>query len=421
MTGPSAAAGLAGSPPAAAHPDLPGPSGTGPAAGPGGQGSAPPAGRSAPGPWRRWRVPLALAALVLLGGAAITLIAPRPPASGYLDPAGTGPYGSHALAAVASGRGATVIRTTSPAAARAASTPGTTLVITSPEYLSRRQLSALALAGRHVILIEPTAVALAAIAPQVRISQILPTAIAQPGCALTAAVLAGPAQAGETGLELLPGSPGGISCYRVDGAPSLVQYTSGARVVTVLGSGAALANGQLAQQGDAALALNLLGTGRVVWLVPSQAVAAGATGHSRTFTSLVPLGAWLVAAQLGIAVLLAAAWRARRLGPLIAERLPVVVRASETVEGHARLYAARRARERSAAALRIAARGRLLPRLGQPPDASAERVVAALAARSHLPASAITEMMYGPPPGSDAALVALAVGLDSLESEVLAQ
>ncbi len=66
----------------------------------------------------------------------------------------------------------------------------------------------------------------------------------------------------------------------------------------------------------------------------------------------MPLAAWLVAIQLGVALLLAALWRARRLGPLVTERLPVVVRASETVEGHARLYRSRRARDRVAATLR---------------------------------------------------------------------
>ncbi len=73
---------------------------------------------------------------------------------------------------------------------------------------------------------------------------------------------------------------------------------------------------------------------------------------------------WIVG-QLWLAVvLLAALWNGRRIGPLVAENLPVVVRASETVEGRGRLYRSRRARDRAADALRTAALQRLLPRLG---------------------------------------------------------
>ena len=70
-------------------------------------------------------------------------------------------------------------------------------------------------------------------------------------------------------------------------------------------------------------------------------------------------------------MLLVALWKGRRIGPLVAERLPVVVRASETVEGRGRLYRSRRARDRAADALRTATLQRLLPRLGLGANAAA--------------------------------------------------
>jgi Domain of unknown function (DUF4350) len=377
------------------------------------------------GAWRRWRLPLALAAVVILAGALVALLQPGPPAFGYLDPADTGPYGSHALADLLTQRGATVIRTTTPAAAlAAASRPGATIVITSPEYLSRRQLAALAAAGRFVLLVEPDAAALAAAAPRVRLVGGIPVTTTAPDCRLPAAVLAGSADLGGIGMRLRAGTRGGVSCYPVDGLPSLVRYALAGRVVTVLGSGLALANSYLARNGNAALALNLLSPGgRIVWLVPAPAVAAaaGPARAQRPVTGLLPLAVYLVAIQLGVAVLLAAIWRGRRLGPLISERLPVTVRASETVEGHARLYAARRARDRAAAALRTAMLARVLPALGLPPRAAADSVTAALAERSGRSAARIADLIYGRPPGTDAALVRLADDLDALENEVMRQ
>ena len=75
--------------------------------------------------------------------------------------------------------------------------------------------------------------------------------------------------------------------------------------------------------------------------------------------------------------MLCALWRGRRLGPLVAERLPAVVRAAETVEGHGRLYRARSPRGQAAAALRDAARGRIVRLLGQP-EITGDGAVAAL-------------------------------------------
>ena len=51
---------------------------------------------------------------------------------------------------------------------------------------------------------------------------------------------------------------------------------------------------------------------------------------------LVPGPVYLVIAEIAVALVLTALWRMRRFGPLVFEPLPVVVRASETAEGHGR-------------------------------------------------------------------------------------
>ena len=372
--------------------------------------------------WREWRTPVAISLIVLLAGVVIALLQPSPSVVGYLSPEDTTPLGTHALADILAARGHHVDTVTTVRAAIGAATAGSTLVITHPYLLTARQLRELRRTGASVVVAEPDQDTLRTLAPQVTLSgggQVVPLA---PSCALRAAVLAGPVDLGGPGLHVAPAASV-TQCYPVGGLPTLVQIRSGRHLVTLLSSGILLSNGYLAHQGNAALAINLLSArGPVVWLVPQATVAAsGATSGSRPFVDQVPLAAWLVAIQLGLALLLAAAWRARRLGPLITEQLPVVVRASETVEGHARLYRSRRARDRVAATLRQAAVARLAPAIGLPTAADPAAVTAALAARSTRDQAEIDALLYGPPPGSDAELVTLASDLDALEGEVRRQ
>lgn len=131
----------------------------------------------------------------------------------------------------------------------------------------------------------------------------------------------------------------------------------------------------------------------------------------------------LLVLQLLVAVLLVAVWRARRLGPVVAEALPVVVRSAETVEGLSRLYRAGRARDRASDALRSGARERLVPLLGLPrssaQDPSAAReIVTAVARRTAYEETYVGAALYGPEPLDDAGLIALTDVLDDLERQV---
>ena len=371
--------------------------------------------------WRRARAWLLICLIIVIAGIVIG-VSHQPPASSYLSPGSTSGNGAHALADVLTGLGHQVTTVTSTGSAVAAASAGTTLVITRPANLSRPELAALAKVPASVLLVDPDGAALAAFGAGLRIWLAgVPVASTAADCALRAAVLAGTADMGGTTLTV-PGrlAPVVKRCYPVDGHPSLVQVTLRGRLVTMLGTGAPLTNGALASQGNAALAIDLLPSHRIVWLVPPAAAVAAAAGPARprSFYSLVPLSAYLVAIQLAIALLLAVAWRARRLGPLVAEPLPVVVRAAETVEGHARLYQSRRARARAADALRRGVITRLSSLAGLPATASQDAVVAGLAPRSAWTQARVRELLYGPAPESDRALVHLARDLDEFEREV---
>jgi len=356
---------------------------------------------------RRWRWPAVAALAVVVAGAVIALL--QPSAAGYLDPAGTGPDGGHALADLLTARGQHVLRAAAPTGAG----PSRELeLITSPDLLTPAQL---ARAGRFrgdILLVDPGPAALRALAPAIRLAGNDPAQPAEPHCAAQPAALAGDAYLG--GAVLRTDDPAAQACYPAGGGYHLIRYAEGARTISVLGSGAPLSNAYLAEGGDAALALNLLrAADEIVWVVPSpSALPVSAASGQRSFSDLVPWPVYLIAIQLGVAVLLAAAWRARRLGPLVAERLPVIVRASETVEGHGRLYQSLRARDRAASALRTAATGRIARMThGQDrPDT--------IAARAGRAPSEVAGLLYGPPPATDEALVRMAADLDALEREI---
>ena len=364
---------------------------------------------------RRWRLPVLLVLAVLAAGAVIALLQPSP--SNYLDPNDTGPSGGHALADLLAARGQRVISAAVPDNGTAGAAD--LEIITSPDYLTSAQLATAGRFAGDILLIDPTPAALSAIAPAVASTGVAGgTAVLAPLCNDDAANLAGNATLGGTVLEGT--ASGAQTCYPADGGYFMVEYSKDGRTIGVLGSGAPLTNQYLAADGDAALALNLLRTARTIfWVVPSPAAAPATAGTGQSsLTSLVPWPVYLILIQLLVAAVLAAAWRARRLGPLVAERLPVVVRASETVEGHGRLYQARRARDRAAGELREAARARIGRLTGSGTGTGTGTGTEAIAARTGDSPDDVNALLYGPPPRTDAQLVTLADDLDTLERKV---
>jgi hypothetical protein len=93
--------------------------------------------------WRRWRVPLALIALIIVAGAVLGSLQPRQSLSNeYLNPAGSSPVSSNALADILGERGLTVTAVYSTASAlaavRSSAQAPVTLMITAPDLLPRR-------------------------------------------------------------------------------------------------------------------------------------------------------------------------------------------------------------------------------------------------------------------------------------------
>ncbi|MCX4609259.1 MULTISPECIES: DUF4350 domain-containing protein [Streptomyces] len=375
--------------------------------------------------WTRTRG-IVLAVVILLA-AAVAIAAIRSGAQhGRLDPRSADPYGSRATAELLGDRGVSTRVVTTLDEARAAADADTTLLVAAPDLLTDHQQADLRAAtknsGGRTILIAPDSPSLGTLAPGVTADPAISfRSTLSPSCDLPAARRAGSADTG--GIRYSTSVPGADVCYPSDGLPTLLRIpaATGNGDTVVLGAPDILYNNRLDKQGNASLALQLLGSRpHLVWYLPSLSDTSATDAGKKTFLDLLPSG-WLWGTlQLFIAAGLAALWRARRLGPLVPERLPVAIRASETVEGRARLYRKANARDRAATALRSTTRTRLAPLIGvSPAQAHApEALLSALSARIDGDGQALHALLFGPPPSDDAALISLADQLDALEREV---
>lgn len=365
--------------------------------------------------WRAARLPLAIGLVVVFTALVLALFA-RSPARGLLDPAVTREEGSRAVAELLRERGVAVDVVRTAEEIRAAG-PDSTVLVPSAWRLGDMQRRAVQGTAADLVLVEPGAEALADLAPGLEVAdQFAPVEIRPPACALPAAVAAGPVSAGGEQYR----APDATSCYPSELGAALVRAEDAGRTVTVLGMPDALTNGELAEQGNAALALRLLGEHpRLLWYLPAPEGPPPA--EQRSLGELIPPGWIWAAGQLAVAAVLVAVWRARRLGPVVAEPLPVVVRAAEAVEGRGRLYRRAGAREHAAQVLRAASRARLEPLLGLGTGADPGALVAAVSARTGRAPAEVGALLYGAAPvivGDDAGLVALATALDTVEGEV---
>ena len=227
--------------------------------------------------------------------------------------------------------------------------PDSLLLVAQTDYLvAEDALHRLADVPGDRLLVEPVSRSREVLAPEVRAAASTSFG-GEPGCELREADRAGDVELGISDTYEPTGDVPLTRCYD----DALVRYSADGRTVTVVGSADFMTNGGLLKRGNAALAMNLAGTHpRVVWYAPQH--VEGESDSSRSPLELIPARVTWMVLQLCLVVFLVALWKVRRVGPLVAEELPVVVRASETVEGRGRLYRSRRARDRAADALRTA-------------------------------------------------------------------
>lgn len=340
-----------------------------------------------------------------------------------LSPENPAPEGARAAAEVLGRSGVDVVRAESfDDAVDALQGPDDTLLLHDPDsWLSAEQLAALGggLADRTV-LVEPGLAALTELADGVRSAGVVPAGSEEPlpaDCANPDARAAAEVSAG--GLSYR--GPG--TCFPLpqdDAAnPAGIFVTTADETVAVLGHGAIMSNGLIDDEGNAALTLRVLGsTPTLVWYQPTAedlAVTSGPVDPRSLLPGFVdPLMFWLL-----VTALIAILWRSRRLGPLVTEPLPVVVRSAETAAGRARLYQDAGAVAHAAETLRSATLTRLAAALRIPPDGPRSSVVEAAGRRTTRDYTDLDRLLNSYTPSSDAQLVQWSQELEKLEQEIL--
>ncbi|TQN30444.1 hypothetical protein FHX37_0322 [Haloactinospora alba] len=375
--------------------------------------------------WRRARGPVAFLGVLTLLSVVLSLGGQEYP-TGPLEPEGPNAQGSRALVQVLQQRGNDVTVARSVGDAREAAHADSVLVVAGSQRLPDRHLERLSEASGDLLLPRPATTALEELAPEVERAGVTDVTSLDPGCEAPAAEAAGRADTGGTLYTPAEDTTGATGCYpdpgedADDGYGLLRVDRENGGTTTLLGNPAPLTNERLARGGNAALALNLIGDRDTVWLLPD----VPEDGEDAGLWQMLPVSLRMALIPLAVTLLALALWRGRRLGPLVSERLPVVVRAAETTEGRARLYASRHARDRAAAALRTGFLERVLPTLGLGPDATPETVLEALATRTGEDPQRVRALVYAPDEGTDTftvddrALVRLADQLDALARRV---
>ena len=391
---------------------------------------------------RSWRWVRAVAPFVVLaiiyGVTVVAHVAEEPNLRdpGTLSPTGTGRDGSSQLAGMLEARGVRIDRVDSPS--RALSVLGLsdgTVFVPAPGFVGPQLATRVAgLPGRHrVVVVAPGPVAAFFWAPSaygLYPSRWAAKAI-EPGC--------------DDPLARQAGRVAALRArYAVEGAATRDCYDGGLvgvrladTEVVLVGASDPFRNGRIGEHGNAELAVGLLAEfGRVVWLdvhasEPTSVAPVDISlpeyrrpetdrggGGGPSIWDAFPPTLWAsLALAAGLAVLIAFV-RGRRLGPPVAEPLPVLVPAAETVTGRGRLYHRIHARGATLDALRAAAITRLTglvsPIGSTGPPLDPPTLVTLVAQRVRWPEPVVEEILFGPGPDSDDDLSSAVGRLDTL-------
>jgi hypothetical protein len=222
----------------------------------------------------------------------------------------------------------------------------------------------------------------------------------------------------DTAVACFPPTPG----YNAGGAMAgfVVELAADAsRPETVVaGIAGSLTNERVEQHANAAAGLRLLGAHpKLVWYVPSVADAGEVPPQS--LIDVLPDAFVPSVVVLGLALGATMVWQGRRLGPVVTEPLPAVIRSVETTQSRSRMYQRAHDRQRALASLQLAARRRLAVRLGLSAHAPPEQLVRSLAEATGRHTDELHRLLVDPTAPDDETLVRIAREVRSLEEGMI--
>ncbi|EFL32548.1 LOW QUALITY PROTEIN: secreted protein, partial [Streptomyces viridochromogenes DSM 40736] len=233
--------------------------------------------------WTRTRG-IALALVVLLAGAIAIAVIRSDARHGELDPRSADPGGSRAVAELLADRGVDTRVVTTLHEAAAATGPDTTLLVAAPDLLTRGQQSrlhnAFADTGGRTVLVASGSASVEQLAPGVTADPATSLdSTLSPDCDLPAARRAGSADTG--GVRYTTTHLDADACYPSERLATLLRVPgrTGNGDTVLLGAPDILLNDRLDEQGNASLALQLLGSRPPSGLVPPLALRR--LGHRR--------------------------------------------------------------------------------------------------------------------------------------------
>lgn len=358
-----------------------------------------------------WLVVIGL--LVGIAVLSLRLVTTAPPLDGVLNPESPAPGGAKAMAELVRQQGVDVEVVRSRTAAAAAVEPGSTLVLTDPVALSDDAVLSLIGGADRVVLLSTST----------RMLDLLDLGTSGGGLSTVEPRCDRPEFA-ETGgvaaARMFTPADDVEACFRdTSGSAALLLADRDGARVSFIEASRMLSNRHLAEGGNAALGLALLAqSDHVVWYIGSFGDGDRTGDASDTLGDLTPT--WVTPAILLLLLAGVAAiwWRGARFGPLVAESLPVTVRASETMHGRARLTAKAADAAHAADAIRAGTRARLAQRLALSPRATAVEVADAASDRLGIPRGSLHDLLGGGAPADDRELVELARRLAELETAV---
>lgn len=355
-------------------------------------------------------VAVVLALLVLL--VAVWLV--RPTGDGVpLDPRGTGPTGTAAMLRTVERLGADVTVTDAPGQG----SPDVLVVLVDRlDDATRARVEEQVRDGARLVLFDPGSPLNPVPVASELVTDTFGVLGREPACDL----LDGVADRVESArwAVLAPGPDATAACFPVGTGDGLVVQPVGDGEVVVTGAVDALVNRTVGDAAHARLAAALLvpeGDGEVVVLWDVT------VGGDTPLLSLLPDGTVAALWLLGLAAVLYALSRARRLGPPVTESMPVRVPASELALAIGDLLGRYGHRDAAAARLRADLRREVAHALHVPPDTPPDVLVELLASRlddDGLDVEGLRVALLDGPVPDDDALVGLTATLSRVRRRV---